>query len=524
MANKTSGSKAFGFARVSSDDQARGGISLSLQAESIRRHCRENGLDLVRIWEVAETATFDDERVKYQVMLKEFAGSTDVTHLVVYKVDRSNRNTWDHARLEELVKKHGKHLHAALDHFHLHGDAPPSEWDRFEMMGLFARSEMRHLSARVKSCIGQQTQLGYWSYKAPPGYRKISRAGIEPDPVQAPLVTEILQIAATGNYSLDVLVKEAKRLGITYQNRPISRSALHRWLVDPVFAGPFYAKGDLVTNYQHKPLIGWATHERIKLRLSDTRRSEKKIRDPKPLSGAFLCAECGHSITFFAAKKGKYTYGFCGTCKRNGIKHAFIEEGQALKCLDEIARQAILSPEAARLLMGGLQEFRSKAHEVRAAKRAALEARQDVLKRKLARAFEAMTNGDVESATYREQTEVIRADRDRIEIELREMNREETDAAADQVESAYKLAEELEMTLDSASPKALAKISKILCTNLKARNGTIDYSLAFPFDLIAEGNKEGDWRAAGDAYRMKYLDPLFVPGEHEKLIAELLVA
>ncbi len=303
--------KAFGFARVSSEDQARGGISLSLQTESIRAYCASNGLELVKTWEVAETATFDDDRVKFRAMLKEFAASRDAIHLIFYKIDRSNRNTWDHARLEDLVKKHGKHLHAALDHFHLHADATPSEWDRFEMMGLFARSETRHLSARVKSCIGQQTNLGYWSYKAPPGYRKVPRAGIELDPVQGPLVRELLEIAATGNFSLDVLVKEAQRLGLTYQNRPISRSALHRWLVDPVFAGPFYAKGKLVTNYQHKPLIGWETHERIKLRLSDGRRTEKKIRVSKPLNGIFQCADCGHSVTFFAAKKGKYTYGFC---------------------------------------------------------------------------------------------------------------------------------------------------------------------------------------------------------------------
>ncbi|MCW5830667.1 MAG: recombinase family protein [Deltaproteobacteria bacterium] len=495
----TISSRAFGFARVSSEDQARGGISLGLQTGSIRAYCDANGLDLVKTWEVAETATFDDERVEFQAMLREFAASGDVPHLVFHKVDRSNRNSWDHARLEDLVKRHGKHLHAALDRFHLHADAPPSEWDRFEMMAMFARSETRHLSARVKSCIRQQTSLGYWSYKAPPGYRKVPRTGIEPDPVQGPLVRELLEAAATGNYSLDVLVKESKRLGITYQDKPISRSALHRWLVDPVFAGPFYAKGKLVTNFQHEPLIDMETHERIRLRLSDTRRTEKKIREPRPLSGVFQCAECGHSVTFFAAKKGKYTYGFCGTCKRNGNRHAFLAESEALRRLDGIARRAILPPAAAGLLMAGLDEFRSKAHEVRAAKRAALEARLDVLKRKLARAFEAMTSGDVDSATYREQTGALRAERDRAEIGLRELEREETHAAADQVEAAYKLAEELETTLDSASPRALARISKILCTNLQVRNGTVEYSLAFPFDLIAEGNKGGDWRRVWDS-------------------------
>jgi len=37
--------KAFGFARVSSDEQAKGGISLGLQAEAIRAYCKQRGLN-----------------------------------------------------------------------------------------------------------------------------------------------------------------------------------------------------------------------------------------------------------------------------------------------------------------------------------------------------------------------------------------------------------------------------------------------------------------------------------------------
>ena len=155
--------------------------------------------------------------------------------------------------------------------------------------------------------------------------------------------------------------------------------------------------------------------------------------------------------------------------------------------------------------MAGLNDFRSNAHEVRAAKQVALKARLDVLKQKLSRAFAAMTDGDVDAATYREQTETLRTDREKVEIELRELANSQTDAGADQVETAYKLAEEIETILDSASPKALARISKILCTNLRARNGTVEYSLAFPFDLIAEGNKDGGWRRVRDEVQAQLL-------------------
>ncbi|MCB0218111.1 MAG: recombinase family protein, partial [Chrysiogenetes bacterium] len=405
--------KAFGFARVSSEDQARGGISLGLQMDAIRAYCAAKGLDLVKTWEVAETASFDDERVRFKEMLEEYSSSEEVPHLVFYKVDRSNRNTWDHARLEDLVRKRAKHLHAALDHFHLHREAPPSEWDRFEMMGLFARSETRHLSARVKSCIAQQTAQGHWSYKAPPGYRKIPRGGIEPDPLQGPLVAELLAMAATGNFSLDVLTKESLRLGIRYQGKALSRSAIHRWLVDPVFAGPFYSKGTLITNYRHTPLIDWRTHERIRERLSDYRRVEKKVREPQALSGVLECAVCGNSITFFSAKKGRYTYGFCGTCKRNGVKHPFLDEREAAAQLRGIAAQAILAPEASKLLEAGLYEYRTRKTEALQARRASIEARLEALRQKLSRAFEALTEGAVDGETYARNTNAWRSEKEK---------------------------------------------------------------------------------------------------------------
>ena len=64
--------KAFAFARVSTDEQAQGGISLGLQAEAMERYCREKSLELVRVWQVAETATSEGQREKFQAMLAKF--------------------------------------------------------------------------------------------------------------------------------------------------------------------------------------------------------------------------------------------------------------------------------------------------------------------------------------------------------------------------------------------------------------------------------------------------------------------
>ncbi|MCW5828967.1 MAG: hypothetical protein KIT79_06590 [Deltaproteobacteria bacterium] len=77
--------------------------------------------------------------------------------------------------------------------------------------------------------------------------------------------------------------------------------------------------------------------------------------------------------------------------------------------------------------------------------------------------------------------------------------------------------------MESASPKALGRISCELRPNLFVRNGAVGYSLVFPFDMIAEGNKDGDWRAAGDDLGTFCLDHAAELNETDALIREFLV-
>ncbi len=489
--------KALGFARVSSEDQAEGGISLGLQAEAIRAYCRQKGFQLSQVVEVTETATFHDQRVKFQAMLTEFAASSDMRHLVFYKVDRSNRNFWDHAKLADLVIVQGKHLHAALDHFHLHPEAPPSEWDRFDMMALFARSETRHLSSRVRSCIQQQVSMGLYTHRAPPGYRKIFRGGIEIDPVQGPLMKELLELAATGVWSLDRLAKTARETGINCYGRPLSRSAVHRWVTNPIFAGPFYCKGKLITNYQHTPLISWETHEKIAKRLKIPGRMVKRTRRGFPLSGVFTCAHCHRAVTFFTVRK-RYTYGVCCGCRRDGYSPKNLTEENLFFQLEQIVKGFALTPEVAADLKGWLEEERGQEEEKRKAKITALQDRINSLKQKLVRAFSALSDGAVDQETYQHQSAQWRAEKEKLEIQLREVERSGLKGKLDELLKMFELAEGVETIWESATPHEKALLAKSACLNLAVDEGTVRFSLAFPFDHLAEGRECFKWRPRRD--------------------------
>ncbi len=485
--------KAYGFARVSSDEQAKGGISLGLQAEAIRAYCEQRGLDPVKVIEVAETATFSDQRVEFQALLADFAASPDVQHLVFYKVDRSNRNIWDHARLADLVIRYRKNLHAALDHFHLHPDAPPSEWDRFDMMALFARSETRHLSSRVRSCLKQQVSLGLYAHKAPPGYRKVPRGGIEIDPVQGPLVRQWLELAASGGWSIDMLTEKAKELGITYQGKPVIRSSVHRWLGNPVFAGPFHFNGQLVTNYQHTPLISWETHQKIAKRISRYDRTKKKTRTKEyPLSGVFKCGYCERSVTFFTAKK-RDTYGVCTGCRRQGLSPKNVTEEELFGQLRNIVTKSALTPDAANWLKARVEELKAEEEGLKRARLESLGERLQHLKQRLSRAFQALSDGTVDDETYQKQTAPWRTEKETLEVQIRELQRSGNRQKLERLRESLELAETLETVWDSALPSEKARLARSVCLNLTVSSGTVGYSLAFPFDVLAENGGEETW-------------------------------
>lgn len=122
-------------------------------------------------------------------------------------------------------------------------------------------------------------------------------------------------------------------------------------------------------------------------------------------------------------QEGPYTYGFCGTCKRNGVRYRFLDERDAVARLEQIARLAVLPPDGAEILRAGLEDFHKGKESARASRRAALEARIGALQGKLTRAFEALSEGLVDAKTYGENTAGWRAEKAEPEIALRESPR-----------------------------------------------------------------------------------------------------
>jgi site-specific DNA recombinase len=103
--------KAIGYIRVSTEDQAREGVSLDNQRTKIRAYCELKEMDLVNIVEDAGISAKNLNRAGVQKVL-DMARRKEVDAVIVYKLDRMFRSTVDALETTKLFAKWGVSFHS----------------------------------------------------------------------------------------------------------------------------------------------------------------------------------------------------------------------------------------------------------------------------------------------------------------------------------------------------------------------------------------------------------------------------
>lgn len=176
------GARAVGYLRVSTEEQAREGVSLEIQAERLRAYCAAAGLELV--------ALVHEEGVSGSVPLSERPGGADllrlmtengVAHVVALKLDRLFRDAADCLNQSRVWDNSGVALHL-LD---LGGSSlnTGSAMGRMflTMTAAFAELERNLISERTRTALHHKRAKGEAVGRAPRGLR-ILNGRLIPDP------------------------------------------------------------------------------------------------------------------------------------------------------------------------------------------------------------------------------------------------------------------------------------------------------------------------------------------------------
>jgi site-specific DNA recombinase len=340
------------YCRVSTEEQASEGYSISAQLQTLRQYSHLYG------WQIAE------EYVDEGISGKDIKGRPAMQRLIsdvekdkfqavlVWKISRLSRNMLDTLVLLDKFEEYDVKFISYSENF---DTGSPIGRLVVQLMASIAEMERNTLSENVKLGMTQRAKEGSWNGGVVFGYDSIEKELIV-NPKEAEIVELIFTLYAEGK-GLKAIANQLNKSGYrTKHDKHFSINGIATILDNPIYVGKI--RWLQVENWDKKrrrgkntnPIFVEGKHEAI---ISDelwnivqARRQSKSFKqrqsnEPFLLSSILRCPNCGQgmvpSITTSTRKDGskrKYRYYVCGVfhnkgssaCKANSIKANDAEE------------------------------------------------------------------------------------------------------------------------------------------------------------------------------------------------------
>lgn len=335
--------KAVLYLRYSSAGQTEQSI------EGQRRVCTDyaerNDLKIVGEYiDRATSAAHDTQKRKSFLRMISDSSKHGFEAVIVYKLDRFARNRYDSANYKQKLKANGVSVISATEG--ISGD-PESVILESVLEGM-AEYYSLELSQKVRRGINESIEKRQWlGGQVPLGFR-VENKTLVPDPVTAPIIKEIFQMALDGDSFAD-LVSRINAAGLRNKyGKPFSRNVLSSILHNKRYIG-YYKHKDLEIPGVLEPIIDEKTFYKVQEILKMHKGKKRSKKEKYLLSGKLFCGHCGHNMNGEAgtSKTGdRHFYYKCydrkhGTCTKKPVKRDAIDNFVVSKCLELLTPEKI---------------------------------------------------------------------------------------------------------------------------------------------------------------------------------------
>jgi len=157
------------YRRVSTEDQAKNGVSLENQAERIRQYCDYRGIKLAaEIEDSGISGGINKARDGFIDLLNRVEhGGIDV--IVLYSLERLSRDMLTLLALERLLDEHDVELHTVEGQI---DTSSPDGWMAFAMRAFLSEMERRQIKFRTKRAMQHKKAHGQVVGAVPYGYER----------------------------------------------------------------------------------------------------------------------------------------------------------------------------------------------------------------------------------------------------------------------------------------------------------------------------------------------------------------
>ena len=232
----------FIYCRKSSEEEERQILSIEAQLTELRQYSRQNSLSVVK--EFIETRTAKEPgRPIFNAMLDEIEAGK-AAGILAWNPDRLARNSVDGGRVIYLVDT-GKIQALKFPTFWFE----PTPQGKFMLSVAFGQAKYYtdNLRENIMRGIRQKLRRGEKPGQAPLGYFNEPRLRtIEPDPKKFKKVKRVLELFASGDYTLTSIQREMFALGLTGKDgQPVHMASIEHMLTNPFYYGQFLFKCEL---------------------------------------------------------------------------------------------------------------------------------------------------------------------------------------------------------------------------------------------------------------------------------------
>lgn len=323
---------AASYVRVSTREQAQGGMGLDVQQAEIARYAEKQSLVVTHHYADEGVSGTRWDRPGLQGLLVELH-PPGFGVLLVYRLDRIARRALYVWRVLEELKGAGVDFCSVTEPQFDTGSAMGQAM--LSMAAVFAQLERDQIAERVADRMHLQATLGRWSGRAPFGYR--SEEGILQPTTDAWQVREAFRLYVVEHLGANTV---ARRL-TDQTGRTWCADDVWRMLTRPVYCGRITYNGELFPG-QHEALVSLETWEAAQA-IRQTRHRLGRERNVYLLSGLLRCRYCGGPMkgrTREGPRNGKPAVRvyICSRHSRGNCRGSYITVRKAERCLVQALR------------------------------------------------------------------------------------------------------------------------------------------------------------------------------------------
>lgn len=337
------------YARVSTDEQAEEGYSISGQIRVLREYCEKNNYQIINIYKDEGFSGKSLDRPSLKELIKD-SESKQFDMVMVWRISRLSRKQLDFLTVVDHLEK----KNISLFSFNENIDAStPAGKAMFQMMGSFAELERNITLENVKMGMTQRAREGKWNGGSVLGYTSKEKKLIRNEN-EANLVKYIFDLYNSGKGFKTIANKLNHEGYKTKRNVDFSTNSIRTIITNPLYAGFIRfnqvenwnekrRKGKkeniIITKGQHVPIISievWETAQKIFAQKAH--KPAKTFTGHFPLTTLLRCPKCGQGMIGHKVKRSKSSneyirYYQCGNfhykgsavCKSNLLRADEIE-------------------------------------------------------------------------------------------------------------------------------------------------------------------------------------------------------